>query len=67
MTPDEIDCCLRDFWSQHNVAPALIVIGAGIYDVIAHHFVFNKVTLEVYFAGVKVMRDPLLKWIAVSS
>lgn len=67
MTAQEIESCLRDFNATHKTAPMLLIAGDLIFSSLYESRAFAADGLTLYFAGVKVMHDPLIKGIVVSS
>ena len=66
MTPDEVELCLRDFSKSHGAVPMVLIAGESIYHDLMKHATTDDVTGNAWFAGVALMRDPLIKGIVVS-
>ena len=66
MTPDEVETCLREFESAHGVRPELMIANDETHGELAMSLGFAVTDVES-FAGVTLLRDPLVKGIVVSS
>lgn len=67
MTPADIEFCLRDFHATHKTVPSILIANDSAYENLIADCAVDEVTQEVWFLGVKVIHDPLVKGIVVSS
>ena len=67
MTESEIATCLRHFAAHHSISPTVLILSARIYDELYKDFAYNDSTGEVFCLGVRVLRDPVIHGIAIST
>ena len=67
MTHDEVASCLRHFRAEHTAEPLMLVAGPSTHEEIIDHCAGDRVTGNLFFDGVPLFRDPMVKGIVVSS